>query len=180
MRALSASDEDWRSLSFGLSSGDAPKNPLALPASSLPTCEASQNAGCEVSVGIRSLSSTLTGAKDNMETLVGAFDDSGKLDKQSNVIVFAGCVAYEHDWASVATQWEKELAADSDEENHSFRAEDDHRFARRRCRKHCGAGDRHGSRRNRGETGSIISFLLFLRSLLAQTLLEHAIERPSF
>ena len=38
------------------------------------------------------------------------------------------------------------LRADSDEENHSFRAEDDHRFARRRCRNHCGAGDRHGSR----------------------------------
>ena len=42
-----------------------------------------------------------------------------------------------------------EVVADSDEGNHSFRAEDDHRFARRCCRKHCEAGDRHGSRKIR-------------------------------
>jgi hypothetical protein len=51
-------------------------------------------------------------------------------------------------------------SAYSDEENHSFRAEDDHHFARRRCRNHCGAGDRHGSR-GIGDTVSIISFLPF-------------------
>jgi len=46
----------------------------------------------------------------------------------------------------------KELGADSDEENQSFRTDDDHLVAEKRCRKHCVAGDRHRSRRN-GETG---------------------------
>ena len=39
-----------------------------------------------------------------------------------------------------------ERLADSDEENRSFRADDDQIVAERRCQKYCGAGDRHGSR----------------------------------
>lgn len=43
------------------------------------------------------------------------------------------------------------LNADSNEENHSFRAEDDQIIAEGRCRKYCGAGDRHASRESWGK-----------------------------
>jgi hypothetical protein len=36
------------------------------------------------------------------------------------------------------------LAADSDEENRSFRADDDQIIAERRRQEYCGASDRHG------------------------------------
>ena len=40
-----------------------------------------------------------------------------------------------------------ELSADSDEENRSFRADDDQAVAERHCHQHCEAVDRHGSRK---------------------------------
>ena len=40
--------------------------------------------------------------------------------------------------------------ADSDEENRSFRAEDDQSIAERRWQKYCAAGDRHESRKRLG------------------------------
>jgi hypothetical protein len=45
-----------------------------------------------------------------------------------------------------AAEVEEARVADSDEENRSFRADDDQIVAERRCQKYCGAGDRHGSR----------------------------------
>ena len=42
------------------------------------------------------------------------------------------------------------LNADSDEENRSFRAEDDQNIAERRWQKYCAAGDRHESRKRLG------------------------------
>jgi hypothetical protein len=53
------------------------------------------------------------------------------------------------------------IPADSDEENHSFRTDDDHRFARRRCRKHCGAGDRHRSRGTGGDRAALFRLCPF-------------------
>jgi hypothetical protein len=42
------------------------------------------------------------------------------------------------------------LYADSDEENRSFRAEDDQDIAERRWQSYCAAGDRHESRKRLG------------------------------
>src|SRR2546427_11661632 len=48
--------------------------------------------------------------------------------------------------------------ADSDEENRSFRADDDQIIAERRCREYCGAGDRHGSRKTFGMQSTSFRF----------------------
>ena len=45
---------------------------------------------------------------------------------------------------------EVSLNADSDEENRSFRAEDDQNIAERHWQKYCAAGDRHESRKRLG------------------------------
>ena len=58
-----------------------------------------------------------------------------------------GCLPFEH----LAT-------ADSDEENRSFRADDDQFVAERRCQKYCGASDRHGSRRKFGIEAALVRF----------------------
>ena len=52
-------------------------------------------------------------------------------------------------------------AADSDEENRSFRADDDQIIAERRCREYCGAGDRHGSRKTFGIQSTSFRFCIW-------------------
>jgi len=53
------------------------------------------------------------------------------------------------------------LRADSDEENRSFRADDDQLNAEGRRRKYCGTGDRHGSRERFGIGSASFRFFVF-------------------